>query len=140
MGKVIRAQDVLRAGTTGLQKPIIYCRCDKATSDSAVSINLLLAKFLDNLKPRRRTMQLENCLNQVLEQLPENPVIKDFDVMFNPEYRVDVLKVLVLACKKRPFSAIWPGDFGDGKLFYAEEGYKDYCAFNIENYDVTCVV
>lgn len=140
MGKVIRAQDVLRAGTIGLQKPIIYCRCDKATSDSAVSINLLLAKLLDNLKPRRRTMQLENCLNQVLEQLPENPVIKDFDVMFNPEYRVDVLKVLVLACKKRPFSAIWPGDFGDGKLFYAEEGYKDYCAFNIENYDVTCVV
>ena len=129
MGKVIRAQDVLRAGTTGLQKPIIYCRCDKATSDSAVSINLLLAKLLDNLKPRRRTMQLENCLNQVLEQLPENPV-----------YRVDVLKVLVLACKKRPFSAIWPGNFGDGKLFYAEEGYKDYCAFNIENYDVTCVV
>ena len=140
MGKVIRAQDVLRAGTTGLQKPIIYCRCDKATSDRAVSINLLLAKLLDNLKPRRRTMQLENCLNQVLEQLPENPVIKDFDVMFNPEYRVDVLKVLVLACKKRPFSAIWPGNFGDGKLFYAEEGYKDYCAFNIENYDVTCVV
>ena len=140
MGKVFRAQDVLRTGTIGLQKPIIYCKCDKATSDSAVSINVLLATLLEKLKPRRRTMQLENCLNQVLEQLPENPIIKDFDVMFNPDYRVDVLKVLVLACKKRPFSVIWPGGFEDGKLFYAEEGYQDYCAFNVENYDVTCVV
>ena len=48
-------------------------------------------------------------------------VIKDFDVMFNPEYKVDVLKIMVDACKRKPFSIIWPGKCEDGKLFYMEE-------------------
>ena len=60
--------------------------------------------------------------------------------MFNPYYKVDVLKIMVDACKRKPFSIVWPGKYEDGKLFYAEEGYPDFKVFRVEEYDVTCIV
>ena len=60
-------------------------------------------------------------------------------VMFNPEYKVDVLKILIAARKRKRYSVIWPGRLEDGKLIYAEEGYPDYKVFNIADYDITCV-
>ena len=138
MGKVISRVSFADAQRNGLMKPVIYCG-DFAKGE-VKSINLELAKELETLRPNRRTMQLEACFNRVLDSLPENVVIKDFDVMFNPAYKVDVLKILVASCKRKPFSVIWPGRYEDGKLFYAEEGYPDYKMFDINNYDVTCVI
>ena len=85
-------------------------------------------------------MRIENFFNQILSQFPDGIVIKDFDVMFNPEYKVDVLKIMVDACKRKPFSIIWPGKCEDGKLFYAEDGYPDFKSFSVEDYDVTCII
>jgi len=140
MGKVLHARSLLSLGYAGLMKPIIYCMVDAATEAAAVSINLELAQRLVRLTPKRRTMRLEACFVEVLNLLPDNVVIKDFDVMFNPEYKVDVLKIMVDACKRKQFSIIWPGKYEDGKLFYAEDGYPDFKSFRIEDYDVTCIV
>lgn len=140
MGIVINRVSFASDQNSSLMKPIIYCGCFADTGQETESINIELAKELEALMPKRRTMQLEACFNRVLDGLPDNVVIKDFDVIFNPAYNVDVLKMLVVACKRKPFSVIWPGKYEDGKLFYAEEGYPDYKVFNIKNYDVTCVI
>ena len=140
MGKVIQARSMPSSGYAGLMKPIIYCAVDTTTEEKAVSINIELAKKLAELRPRRRTMRLESCFEEVLNSLPDEVVIKDFDVMFNPDYKVDVLKIMTATCKKKPFSIIWPGKFEDGKLFYAEDGYPDFKAFSVEDYDVTCII
>lgn len=126
--------------TSGLLKPIIYCCPNEDIAGMTVSVNLLLAEKLVNCKPSRRTMKIEFLFNQVLEQLPDGVIIKDFDVMFNPEYTIDVLRVMSNACKKKQFSILWPGKYEDGKLFYSEEGYTDYRMFRVEEYDITCVV
>ncbi|WP_281522875.1 BREX-3 system P-loop-containing protein BrxF [Mogibacterium timidum] len=140
MGKIISRISFADTQRNGLMKPIIYCRDLTEPNMEVRSINIKLAKELETLRPKRRTMQLEACFNRVLDGLPDNVVIKDFDVMFNPAYKVDVLKILVTTCKRKPFSVIWAGRYEDGKLFYAEEGYPDYKVFNINNYDVTCVI
>ena len=140
MGKIINRVSFACAQRSGLLKPVIYCGGFADTGQEAKSINIELAKELEELRPKRRTMQLEACFNRVLDGLPDNVVIKDVDVIFNPAYKVDVLKMLVAACKRKPFSVIWPGRYEDGKLFYAEEGYPDYKVFDINNYDVTCVI
>lgn len=140
MGKVINRISFASVQHTSLLKPIIYCDGFVDSGQEAESINIELAKELETLRPKRRTMQLEVCFNRVLNNLPDNVVIKDFDVIFNPDYKVDVLKMLVASCKRKPFSVIWPGRYENGKLFYAEEGYPDYKVFDINNYDVTCVI
>lgn len=140
MGDVILYRHFSTQEATGLLKPIIYCYSDKELLESAVPLNHALAEKLSVLKPKRRTMRLAACFEEILKTLPDNAVIKDFDVMFNPDYKVDVLKIMVDACKRKPFSIIWPGKCEDGRLFYAEDGYPDFKAFSVEEYDVTCII
>lgn len=104
------------------------------------SVALPLAKALSACNPIRRSMRLEQIFNAVLDDLPDGVVIKDIDVMFNPDYEVDVLKLLIAARKRKRYSVIWPGRCENGKLIYSEEGFADYKTYNIENYDITCVI
>ena len=98
-----------------------------------------LADRLLACRPNRRSMKLEQIFNAVLDLYPDGVTIKDIDVMFNPEYRVDVMKILVSARKRKEYSVIWPGKFEDGKLIYGEEGYPDYKVYKIRDYDITFV-
>lgn len=104
------------------------------------SVSRPLAEALLACKPKRRSMKLGRIFNDVLDQYPEGVVIKDIDVMFNPEYQVDVLKILSEARKRKRYSVIWSGKCEDGKLIYSEEGHPDYKVYEIENYDITCVI
>jgi hypothetical protein len=140
MGVIIQALSFSSDEQAGLLKPIIYCCQNVELESIGISINLLMAEKLLEFEPNRRTMLLERCFSQILETLHDGVLIQDFDVMFNPEYQVDLLSLMISACKKKPFSIIWPGRYEDGKLIYAEIGYSDYKVFKIEDYDVTCIV
>lgn len=140
MGTIIKARDLPALERAGLARPIIYCQKDSVLEEQAVSINVEMAKALSAVKPNRRTMRMEQCFQRVIEALPGENVIKDFDVMFNPDYSVDVLRIMCSAARTKSFHVLWPGRCVDGRLIYAEEGYRDYKVFEISKYDVTVVV
>lgn len=119
---------------------LIYSKAISEIASQATAVNKSIAAELVDLKPSRRTMQLEKSFVKVLESLPEQPVIKDIDVLFNPAYKVDVMKMLVSAYKQKKFSLVWPGTFSDGKLIYSEEGYPDYRVYEIKDYDIMYVI
>ena len=85
-------------------------------------------------------MRMEQCFGQVIETLPDETVIKDFDVLFNPDYGVDILRIMSSLAKSKPYRIVWPGACDGRRLIYAEEGFRDYKVYEIEKYDVTCVV
>ena len=139
MAVVVRSRDLMISRAAGLLQPIIYCTPDTEIA-CASSLNMLLAEKLMMVKPNRRTMRLEQCFQQVLDGLPDNPVIQDFDVLFNPDYEVDILRIMTSVGKSKPFQIVWPGRYEDGRLIYAEEGYRDYKVYDLGKYDVTCVI
>lgn len=138
MGTVIDLRQL--AAQKNLYRLIIYVNGTYGQEDNAISFNKRLAEELRKLKPTRRTMQLEKCFNRILDSLPEKAVIKDIDVMFNPAYRVDVIRILVEANKRHPFSLVWSGRYDDNRLLYSEEDLADYKAYEISDYDIVCVV
>lgn len=137
MGVIIEARKL--SSRQELYRLVVFSRPGLAPSD-AISINKPLAEKLIELKPSRRTMQLEKCFREVIEELPAGATIRDFDVMFNPDYKVDVMTILIAANKRKQISVIWPGHYDDGKLIYSEEFLPDYKSFEIKNYDIYCVV
>lgn len=139
MGIIVKYCDIIGIDRHSLQLPI-YCKYDKALYDTAIPINVPLAEKLAAKKPEKRSMRLEQYFQQIAAELPHDPVICDFDVMFNPKYEVDVLRIMCSVAKTVTFSLIWPGRCEDGKLIYAEEGYNDYKIFDIDKYDVTCII
>ena len=141
MGDVIKAYQVKKADIANMMKPIIYCNPPREIENSAQSVNIQIAKELQKQSSvMMRTMKLESIVQEVIEFMGDDPVIKDFDVLFNPSYQTDVLKALVNVCRKKQFSVIWPGRYEDNHLYYAEEGYQDYKVYEISNYDVTVIV
>lgn len=104
------------------------------------SVSKPLAEALLACKPNRRSIKLEQMFNNVLDTFPDGVVIRDIDVMFNPDYKVDVLKILMAARKRKKYSVIWPGKCENGKLIYGEEGFSDYKIYDVEDYDITCVI
>ena len=140
MGIVISKRNLNTYDKNRLMRPLIYCNPGKEIEDKAISINVALAKILVTINPNRRTIRMEHCVHKVLSGLPKDAIIKDFDVMFNPEYEVDILRIIIAQYRVKPFDVIWPGRYENGKLIYAEEGFRDYSVYKIDNYDVTCVV
>ena len=122
-----------------LSRLFIYMKAIKNINEPK-SVNKPLAEALLACKPNRRSMKLEQIFNNVLDTLPDGVVIKDIDVMFNPDYKVDVLKILMSARKRKKYSVIWPGKCENGKLIYGEEGFSDYKTYDVEDYDITCVI
>jgi hypothetical protein len=104
------------------------------------SISKPLAEALLSCRENRRSMKLGQIFNSVLDMYPDGIVVKDIDVMFHPDYKVDVLKILMEARKRKPYSVIWPGRCENGKLIYGEEGYPDYRVYDIGDYDITFVI
>ena len=62
MGTIIPAQKFSKDNVSGLLKPIIYCCPFEGITDTAVSINLLLAEKLSGCRSSRRTMRIETFL------------------------------------------------------------------------------
>lgn len=121
-------------------KPIIFCGPDEELEKNAVALNVSIAEKLINAKPSRRSFKLPSIIDTVIAELTENSTIKDFDVLFNPDYQIDVLQLLIAACRKKEFAILWPGTYSDGKLMYAETGYSDFKIYDLDKYDVTCIV
>ena len=141
MGIVVDSYQFTHSDHGSMAKPIIYCNPSKEIYGQAISINIPLAIELKKQgTAMMRTMRMEQDILKVLNAIPENSIIKDFDVMFHPDYQIDVIKTLGNIYRKRPFSVIWSGRYEEGKLYYAEEGYKDYKTFEISDYDITVVI
>lgn len=137
MGTIIEFHQVGDEETM-LSRLLVYMRTIQRLPEPK-SVSKELADELLVCRPNRRSMKLERIFNTVLDRYPDDVTIKDIDVMFNPEYKVDVLKILVAARKRKRYRVVWPGRFEDGKLVYGEEGYPDYKIYKIEDYDITFV-
>ena len=119
---------------------LVYYRALEKASMEAVSLSKPLSEAISGCKPNRRSMKLEQIFYSVLERYPEGVIVKDIDVLFNPDYQVDILRLLTETYKRKRYSVIWPGARSEGKLIYGEEGYRDYKVYDINKYDITCVI
>lgn len=140
MGFIIEANKGEILTQSGFYEPIIYLKESFKNCDNAISVNVMLATELKKYNLKERSFRARSCLDKVLGDLPDEIVIKDFDVLFNPQYKIDVIATLINACRRKKFAAIWPGIYKNGKLIYAEEGFADYKVYEVKNYDITCVI
>ena len=140
MGTCIPVQKYSLEMVVSVNKPTFFCCTIPGIEDKAISINIELSKKLLDCVPKKRTMKIEPIFNQILDERPDYTIIKDFDVLFNPNYKIDVLRIMTASGKKKPFGVIWPGNYDNEKLIYADNSYVDYKVYDINQYDILCVI
>ena len=139
MGVIVEKKNLNKTNHNNL---LIYCcQLRDLASVELVSVNKSIADELLKLPSNeQRSLNMREIVSNILKNLPENVTIKNFDVMFNPEYNIDVLNLFTNIRKYRKFCIFWSGEIVDNKLVYSQNNYDDYKVFDINKYDVTCVI
>ena len=125
--------------------PIIICtesrRVLKKIDEAGyvpIRINAALAKALLEFTPSERPNKVENCFKTLVDSYG-SVFITDFEMLFDPRYEIDVIK---LFCEKARFVNVavkWPGKFSSGKLTYANLEDPDYHEFDFNAYQIRIV-
>ena len=136
-------RDYLNTGPNGI--PIIICsdsrRVLKKIDEAGyvpVRVNATLAKALLEFTPAERPKKVEECFKDLIDG-HGSVFITDFEMLFDPRYEIDVIK---LFCEKARFVNVavkWPGKYNAGKLTYANLDDPDYHEFDCDAYQVLIV-
>ncbi|NSW90669.1 MAG: BREX-3 system P-loop-containing protein BrxF [Firmicutes bacterium] len=105
-----------------------------------LNLGLIVSEHLLKLPKEARKEEIVDIVRKIIEVTDsENVVIENIDVLFSPEYSLDVIKLFTLAGKNKRLIILWEGTFKNGILTYAEPGYDDYHSYEIKNYDAYCI-
>jgi hypothetical protein len=66
--------------------------------------------------------------------------VANIDILFSPEYELDVIKLLLQVGRNQRLYVQWPGEIAGENLTYSEHGLFDYKEYNINNYVDTYVI
>ena len=129
-----------------LPSPTVICArlpiVEKAIAEHRlhpVKINLQLAKTLFG---KSETEITTNITNMVIGLLPKNkPVyLSDFEMLFDPRYKLDLIKLFCEISRHNRLFVEWPGKFSNDSLTYAEPEYDDFAKYKVSDYEIVCVV
>jgi len=145
MGSTFKLSSLNRENLNKLMTPVVFC-IDKGRLSpyirefKVLSVNRVLSNSLLGYDCGKRNLFVADELNKIIENSDEPILITDFEMLFNPEYQFDILKLFILANRKHKIAVLWCGRFADGNLRFAEPGYVDYKSYNIKEYDISCII
>lgn len=126
--------------------PIVLCspvpRILKRLNEAgyiALSFNMGISAALLRYPVNDRPSKVLEATQSLLERTEKNILIKDFEMLFDPRYKLDVLKVFSEASKTKNIALIWCGLHSEDRLCYSEPQYSDYHSYEIERYTLICV-
>lgn len=145
MGSTFKLSSMNKDKIEKLMTPLIFCMGqDKLASYSeeynVLSINGLLAKKLLEYEPDKRGLFIADEFNNIIDSIDEPVLLKDFEILFDPDFQIDVLKLFIMTNRKKRIAVLWCGKYRSGKLIFAEPEYEDYKAYNINDYDISCII
>lgn len=145
MGSTIKMSSLNKDKLNKLLTPIVFCidgnKVASLTKEyNILSVNEILSKRLLTYERYSRNLFVADELDKIIEKNGESLLIIDFEILFNPEYQLDVLKLFIIANRKKKIAVLWSGRYESGKLLFAEPGYIDYKSYNVNDYDISCII
>jgi len=117
----------------GSSSRLISENCDK------LSLNILLAEKLALIQPQNRPMQIMDETKAILYSNTKPLLLDRYEMLFAPDYQLNVLKIFMDLARFRPLFVTWPGKLNNNALIYAEPGDPEYRNYRIADYDVIVI-
>ena len=141
MGNVIKRRDfptVIEQAQQG-----VFVLAPKVTvpeNSTFVNIGLMLGEKMFNAKAVGSPANISNELDAILGEEKSDITLVNTDILFSPEYELDVIKLLLQVGRNQRLYMHWPGDVAGEKLTYSEPGRFDFKEYNIKDYVDTYIV
>lgn len=146
MGSRVKCSIAIIESIAKSNVPTIICDLSKRymnsifeISDETISLNLILAQNLLKFKADERPDLVHQEAMNILTQSTTPLLLRDFEMLFDPRYEIDVVKLIAEVSRRRKIIALWPGILNESNLVYANAEASDYQVFSINNYDIICV-
>ena len=146
MGKVINNRTLTVKRMLALPLPIILCNqrddFDKGIAEAGYQTVLLNLSLANALRDESTSETPVNLTSIIIALLPKGEAIylTDFEMIFDPKYNLDVMKLFSEISRHNKLIVRWCGRFSADSLIYAEVGYEDYVIFKISEYEISCVI
>ncbi len=104
------------------------------------NLGLIVSQRLLSLDKDMRKHAVADMVKEVIRNTRSDRVVVDnIDLLFSPEYSLDVIKLFIMAADNKNLVILWEGTFKDGIITYSEPGFKDYHVYEINNYNAYCI-
>jgi hypothetical protein len=105
-----------------------------------INIGSKLSEAMLGVPEKERSYIVMEQLRTLVSDAPGTKLVLDqIDILFFPDFQLDVLKLLTQLDRNKRVIAIWPGSYQANKLRYSEPEYADYHEYDLQQYDVLCI-
>ena len=141
MGSVIKRRDFLAVIGQARQGVFVFApKVAVPVNAPIVNVGILLGEAALTAKAKNTPINIAHELDMLLGQENHDIVLENVDILFSPDYGLDVIKMLLQIGRNQRFYLMWPGEISGDKLTYSEPGRFDYKEYNIKDYVDTYVV
>lgn len=145
MGKIFIYEELEPTEILRMNDLIFSCRDTQFTRNylntfEVISLNKLLAKVLLKYKSNNRQQQVIDELNTLMNTKAKNILVTDIDILFNPNYDLNMTKYFLNLARSKRVVVVWPGIYEQQRLIYSEPQYADYMVVEINHFEVTCLI
>ena len=141
MGTIISRRDFLTVNNQVHQGVFLF-NFKVVLPPNTISFNLglLLGEKMFDAKIGNQAIKIETALELLVNDNDGNIFFENTDVLFSPEYGLDVIKLLLQVGRNRKVYMIWPGAMTETRLTYSKPNRFDLKEYNIKYYVDTYVV
>lgn len=105
-----------------------------------INLGLDLSRGLKEYPMKYRNSKVLDELTNILAKVQaEYVLVKNLDILFNPEYKLNILNYFINLSRNRLIFIEWPGQLKGKFLEYADINSPDYQRYNIDDYKIVVV-
>lgn len=141
MGTTIRRRDfptVIKQTRQGVF--VLASNVTVPVNTSVVNVGLLLSDRMLSVKIEGLTTSISSELDDILDEEQSDILLTNTDILFTPEYGLDVIRLLLQLSRNQRLYLQWPGELTGERLTYSEPSRFDFKEYNVKDYVDTYVV
>lgn len=141
MGSVIKRRDlqvVIEQAQQGVF--VLAPKVNVPVIAPVMNIGLMLGERMYIAKTDGSPKNIACELNLILGDEHRDITLANTEILFSPEYELDVIKLLLHVGRNQRFYIQWPGEITGEKLTYSEPGRLDFKEYHIKDYVDTYIV
>lgn len=99
----------------------------------------LSQRLLKYDRGKRREMIFEELNKIISNNKSKNILVSEIDMLFNPDYDIDILRFFINVNRTKNLVVIWSGKVNKNQLIYSESKYRDYQSYDVTGFDILCL-
>jgi len=147
LGTLIKSSQINKKMFEKTNMPIVLCssapRLKKIIAEAGfkeLSLNEILAEAIGEKDAAIRPQFVSDEAIRIVTSIQSPVFLTDYEMLFDPRYSLDVIRLFYELSRRVKIVIKWCGTLDDNHLVYATPVHRDFHSYNIQDYDITCVI